>query len=267
MGTYMSPLDPVFWTHHAMLDFCWVDWNFDRNNQNPNDPTWTDLTISNFFDENGNPVNIQTGITQLFPIFTYQYEPSQIGATIAKMLVRSQQQADQLKAFVQKGGSAEIPVRYRFALDRAQQVNVGHTATARIPVPAQSLHQLTEGAGANRLLLTLQRVEPPAAADFFVRVFVNAPETVSAATPITDPHYAGSFGFFLNGRAGMPGMAMGQAGYMVDVTTALQQAGAVGHADIQLVAVPYPGRPVAGRGFAVGGLELAVTELGLKKPN
>ena len=25
MATFMSPLDPIFWTHHAMLDFCWVD--------------------------------------------------------------------------------------------------------------------------------------------------------------------------------------------------------------------------------------------------
>ena len=267
MGTFMSPLDPVFWTHHAMLDFCWVDWNFDRNNQNPNDPTWYGLNMTDFFDENGAPVNITAGVTQLFPIFTYQYEPSQIGATIAKMLVRSQQEADQLKAYVQKGGNAEIPVRSRFALDRGQQVNVGRTATARIPVPAQRLREVTEAAGANRLLLTLQRVEPPAAADFFVRVFVNAPGTVSDKTPITDPHYAGSFAFFLNGHAGMAGMAMGQAGYMVDVTAALRQAGTAPHVDIQLVAVPYPGRPVASRGFAIGGLELAVAELGLKKPN
>lgn len=25
MGAFHSPLDPIFWTHHAMLDFCWVD--------------------------------------------------------------------------------------------------------------------------------------------------------------------------------------------------------------------------------------------------
>jgi tyrosinase len=189
------------------------------------------------------------------------------------MLVRSQQEADQLKAtdqlkaFVQKGGNAEIPVRSRFALDRGQQVNVGRTATAHIPVPAQRLREVTEAAGANRLLRTLQRVEPPAAADFFVHVFVNALGIVSEKTPITDPHYAGSFAFFLNGHAGMAGMAMGQAGYMVDVTAALRQAGTAPHVDIQLVAVPYPGRPVASRGFAIGGLELAVAELGLKKPN
>jgi hypothetical protein len=124
------------------------------------------------------------------------------------MLVRSQQEADQLKAtdqlkaFVQKGGNAEIPVRSRFALDRGQQVNVGRTATAHIPVPAQRLREVTEAAGANRLLRTLQRVEPPAAADFFVHVFVNALGIVSEKTPITDPHYAGSFAFFLNGHGG-----------------------------------------------------------------
>jgi tyrosinase len=23
MATFMSPLDPIFWTHHSMLDYCW----------------------------------------------------------------------------------------------------------------------------------------------------------------------------------------------------------------------------------------------------
>ena len=264
MGTFMSPLDPIFWTHHAMVDFCWVDWNLNRKNNNPSDASWSDFNFTDFFDANGNSVSVNCGITQLMPIFTYQYEPSQIGTTIAQMIVRSRLEADQLKAFVQTGASAEIPIRQRFTLTRGQRVNVGRTATARIPISAPAVRDMMNAGTANRILLTVQQVEPPAAADFFVRVFVNAPETVSAATPITDPHYAGSFGFFLHGHASAGGTAMGKAGYVVDITEALARAGAMAHVDVQLVAVPYPGRPVASRGFAIGGLDLAVTNLALK---
>ena len=257
MGTFMSPLDPVFWTHHCMLDFCWVDWNFNRGNDNPNDPAWSNFNFSDFVDETNTPVNITAGITQLFPIFTYQYEPSRIGDTVAKMLVRSRQEADQLKLVVQRGGNAELPLQARFTVDRGARVNLGRAAAVRIPVPAAALRDAVDAAGGNRLLLTLQRVELPAAADFFVRVFVNAPGTVSAETPISDPHYAGSFAFFLNGDGGHAGMAMGKAGFMVDITAAVRRVGTAGRVDIQLVAVPYPGRPATRGGFTVGGMELA----------
>jgi tyrosinase len=258
MGTYMSPLDPVFWTHHAMMDYCWVDWNFDRNNQNPNDPSWMNFNFTGFVDENGAAVSLTAGLSQLLPIFDYQYEPSQIGTSVASMTVRTRVEAERLKAFVQTGGVAEFPVRQRFLVDRSQQVSVGSVATVRIDVAAEALRQAIASAATDRILLTLQRVEPPATSDFFVRVFVNAPETVSAETPITDAHYAGCFAFFLGGPAHAD---MGAAGYLVDVTSTLRRLGAPEHIDIQLVAVPYPGRTVAPRGFSVGGLELAVAQI------
>jgi len=76
MGAFHSPLDPIFWTHHAMLDYCWVDWNLNRQNQNPDDPTWYNLHITDFVDENNSPVDIVVAVTPLLPIFDYQYEPS-----------------------------------------------------------------------------------------------------------------------------------------------------------------------------------------------
>lgn len=264
MGTFMSPLDPIFWTHHAMLDFCWVDWNFGRQNQNPNDPTWYNLHFTDFVDENNNPVDIAVAITQLFPIFSYQYEPSQIGTTIAQMRVRTQAEADTLKTFVQRGGNAEIPIQARFRFAQPTAVTVGRAAAAKLKVERAVLEQALAATGAGRILLTLQQVEPPAAADFFVRVFVNALGPVSAETPITDPHYAGSFAFFLDARAAHAGMAMGRAGFLVDVTEAVRRVGATDRLDLQFVAVPYPRRAVRARSFSIGGLELAVARLAAK---
>lgn len=261
MGTWHSPLDPIFWTHHAMLDYCWADWNLNKQNQNPDDPIWYNKHITAFVDEGNNPVDTVVGFAPLFPIFDYQYEPSQIGTTITQMLVRTQAEADALKAFVQRGGDAEIPIQARFRFAQPTAINVGRAALVRLRVENTVVGQALATAGAGRVLLTLQQVEPPASADFFVRVFVNAPGSVSAGTPISDPHYAGSFAFFLDATAHR-GMAMGKPGFLVDVTETLRRIGTTDQLNLQFVAVPYPGRVVQARSFAIGGLELAVTRTG-----
>jgi tyrosinase len=265
MFFFHSPLDPIFWTHHAMLDFCWVDWNFDRQNNNPNDPTWNNLSFSDFVDQNNNPVVDLVSFTPFYPFVFYQYEPSQIGNSIARgPVAHTQAEVEALKALVQRGGDAEIPIQARFRFPQPTVVSVGRAAAAQLSVERAVLEQALAAAGAGRILLTLQQVEPPAAADFFVRVFVNTPGPVSAETPITDPHYAGSFAFFLDSRAGHAGMAMGRAGFLVDVTEALRRVGTTDRLNLQFVAVPYPQRVVQARSFTIGGLELAVARLAAK---
>ena len=259
MGAFHSPLDPIFWTHHAMLDFCWVDWNFNRQNQNPNDPAWYNLHFTDFVDENNNSVDVSVAITQLFPIFSYHYGPSQIGTSIAQLQVRTQAEADALKAFVQRGGNAEIPIQARFRFAQPTAVTVGRGAPVQLKVERGVLERALAAAGTGRVLLTLQQVEPPAAADFFVRVFVNAPGPVSADTPISDPHYAGSFAFFLDATAHQA-LAMGRPGFVVDVSETLRRIGPSDKLTLQFVAVPYPGRVVQARSFSITGLELAVTQ-------
>jgi len=259
MGAFHSPLDPIFWTHHAMLDFCWVDWNFNRQNQNPNDPAWYNLHFTDFVDENNNSVDVSVAITQLFPIFSYHYGPSQIGTSIAQLQVRTQAEADALKAFVQRGGNAEIPIQARFRFAQPTAVTVGRGAPVQLKVERGVLERALAAAGTGRVLLTLQQVEPPAAADFFVRVFVNAPGPVSVDTPISDPHYAGSFAFFLDATAHQA-MAMGRPGFVVDVSETLRRIGPSDKLTLQFVAVPYPGRVVQARSFSITGLELAVTQ-------
>ena len=259
MGAFHSPLDPIFWTHHAMLDFCWVDWNFNRQNQNPNDPAWYNLHFTDFVDENNNSVDVSVAITQLFPIFSYHYGPSQIGTSIAQLQVRTQAEADALKAFVQRGGNAEIPIQARFRFAQPTAVTVGRAAPVQLKIERGVLERALAAAGTGRVLLTLQQVEPPAAADFFVRVFVNAPGPVSADTPISDPHYAGSFAFFLDATAHQA-LAMGRPGFVVDVSETLRRIGPSDKLTLQFVAVPYPGRVVQARSFSITGLELAVTQ-------
>ena len=69
MSSFMSPLDPIFWAHHGMIDRCWVDWNIVRNHANTSDSAWSDRKFTEFCDENGNPVEISVISTVLMPIF------------------------------------------------------------------------------------------------------------------------------------------------------------------------------------------------------
>src|SRR5262249_10232850 len=83
MGTGGSALDPIFWMHHCMVDYCWAKWNLELNNNNTNDPTWINTVDSHFVDENQNPVSDTAGITTLMPLLSYQYESSAIGSSPA----------------------------------------------------------------------------------------------------------------------------------------------------------------------------------------
>jgi tyrosinase len=256
----LAARDPIFWTHHAMVDYCWVDWQFARGNSNTNDPTWAQLTFTDFFDQNRNPVNVLAGITPLFAIFDYQYEPSQIGNQVDPIKeIRTRSDADNLKAVVQRGAPSKIPILQRFELTKATQVNVAAAAVGRIAAPKAALQAAAQAGSGQRVLLTLQHVDPPAKANVFVRVFVNAPEAVSDKTPISDPHYAGSFAFFVMGENSK--MDMGGMNFIVDVTDTLRRVSLGDSLDVQLVAVPYPGREGQALGFAVGGMELGIAKL------
>jgi len=74
MGTYLSPLDAIFWTHHNMVERLWVDWNMKLGNPNTNDPAWTNRQFTDFFDQHGNPVTISVFQMLLYPLFVYRYD-------------------------------------------------------------------------------------------------------------------------------------------------------------------------------------------------
>jgi hypothetical protein len=82
-------------------------------------------------------------------------------------------------------------------------------------------------------VLTVGDVDMPPKRDFFVRVFLNKPD-VSADTPIDDPHYAGSFGFFfdesgMKSQEGAAGMRAGPlTGFLIDATPTLQKLNQAG---------------------------------------
>jgi len=265
MSTFLSPRDPVFYTHHNMLDCLWAHWNNDLNNANTNDPSWTNFSITDFVDENGNPVTVNAAVTVLYPIFSYQFEPCSLTAVTggAKKL-----QGKQLEAFLRAGAPSKLEFVQRFELRQSVTAEVGKPATNAITVEPGPLATALQGGPHTRLVLTVGDVAMPPHRDFFVRVFLNKPD-VSGDTPIDDPHYAGSFGFFFDESAmkghdtaaGTPAAPL--TGFLVDVSETLQklnQAGSLSsnHVQVSMVPVPYARRQAAGEQLTLGRLELAV---------
>jgi tyrosinase len=74
MSTFMSPLDPIFWTHHNRVDELWVQWNIVRDNPNTEDGNWVNTEFTDFCDGKGNPVTIKVISTVLMPFFSYRFD-------------------------------------------------------------------------------------------------------------------------------------------------------------------------------------------------
>jgi tyrosinase len=74
MGAFMSPLDPIFWAHHNMVDQLWVQWNILSNNPNTNNSDWWNTQFTDFVDGNGNPVTVSVLATVLMPLLSYKFD-------------------------------------------------------------------------------------------------------------------------------------------------------------------------------------------------
>ncbi len=75
----LSPLDPVFWTHHNMIECIWFEWIMKRGNPTTNDSAWTGRTFTEFYDRNGGPVSFTVFDMILYPLFLYRYDDPVLG--------------------------------------------------------------------------------------------------------------------------------------------------------------------------------------------
>ncbi len=261
MGSFMSPLDPVFWTHHNMIDCLWVDWNINRGNPNINDPAWTNETFTDFFDENGNPVTVAVADAALLPLLDYQFEPCDPQGKTTQM------SRSQLETFLKAGAPSTLRFTQRLELRTSITSMVGETATGETKIQVRTFSPLLETGAKSRVVLIANDVEVPRKRDYFVRVFLNKTD-VSAETPITDSHYAGSFAFFFDESAMKGHMAMTtrpKAGYLIDVTPTLQKLSrggglSSGEVAVSLVPVPYANRQATAERLVIGRLELGIAQ-------
>ncbi len=198
LGDFDSPRDPLFWLHHCMVDYCWAEWNINRENDNPDDNAWNSETWNHFVDEEGNPAEMTAGITTLMPLLSYQYEESAIGTTppAKLMAVKNKRAFRKIKDRVEKGGKVnfEIGQHIRIAEGLELNLNEGLQQPTRISI-GEIARVIENTKSKDRVFAEVNFAKAPPTNDFLVRVFVNYPEA-NKDTTTGDIHYAGSFSFF-----------------------------------------------------------------------
>lgn len=270
MGDGMSPLDPIFWLHHCNIDRLWAQWENAGNSTPALDYNYD----GEFVNGQGKPAPASSAASLDFRALGYTYDVIAAESAVAGLapVDKSFQAQTLLQASAVGGG-----VRTLGAARNQQVARVGEVTSYTVSADNLLANLFrprtfwsTQTPQARRLAVEPGRVlarvtgvsVPNEARSVLVNVFVNAPNP-SAATPYTDPHYAGTFSFF--GMAGKSHAGHGDgSGYVVDITDALQTlagAGRIESNDVKVQLVPVPVEPSAkvDAGFTVGGVEIVTS--------
>src|SRR6185503_892149 len=246
---YTSALDPVFWTHHCMIDYCWAKWNIELDNDNTNDATWINHVNSHFVDADGNPAEFTAVLTTIMPLLSYRYESSAIGAFPAELEITTKADFKKVEDRIRAGANIRFDVRKRVRLTDKAAVSIARPMSKETKLTSEDFAQIINGDTAKeREFASIEYASLPVHSDFSVRVFVNFPNA-NSGTPTTDPHFAGSFAFF-----GSTGHAAGgehkphQPKFLVNLTNTIQRLRERGELregtplSLQLVPVPFAGK-------------------------
>lgn len=272
MGTFMSPLDPIFWNHHCMVDLCWYEWNVTRNHPNTNDTDWSNFSLAGMFcDGNKAPVDLTVLATILMPILSYQYETGINGvATAQKQAMKNKDDFKKMEEVIEKGSDMKLTTRRRIELKRGVTFGPQKPASESLAIESADFTESIKDNNKERILVVIKNLTHPPTSDVFVRVFVNMPGA-SIQTSIEDPHYAGSFYFFTHADSGHQHDAnQKRPDYIVDVTDALkriqntEEKANFNTITINLVAVPVSGIKTETTSLTAEGLEVLISSVNLE---
>lgn len=246
MGGFGSAADPVFWTHHCMVDYCWAKWNIELENDNTNDAGWNGTAWNHFVDGDGNPVNITAGVTTLLPLLSYRYECSTIGkfGCPLDLSALSATEFRQLEARIKKGAEVRYDVKLRVPISGPRRLVIGRPSEVKSDVSTEHFAAIVDAdAARERVFLGIDFAQLPQTNDFFVRAFINLPHA-DRHTPIESEHFAGSFSFFGTQMQAGHGEHSHAPAFLINVTETLKKLSRSGKLrrgeaiSVQLVALP-----------------------------
>ena len=251
MRTGGSALDPIFWAHHCMIDYCWAKWNLELAHNNTNDSTWINTDDTHFVDADGNPTSSTAGITTIMPLLSYQYESSAIGSSPATAAITTKSAYQKLEQRIRAGANVKFEIKRRIPIVEKAAISIARPMSRETKMSTGDFASIVNSDTAKeKIFATIEFAQLPATSDFAVRVFVNLP-TADSRTPNTDPHYAGSFAFFgtpLPNAPEAPDHQHQQPMFLVNITDTLQRLRKNQELkegtplSIQLAAVPFGGK-------------------------
>jgi tyrosinase len=240
MATFMSPLDPIFWLHHANIDRLWAKWN-ELGRANTNDVVWTDYKFDgDFVNANGQPQTKRVAEFASTYALNYRYDdqastPPPAGIRVPALLpVAGAAVESDNKLFAKPNQPSEV------SLPLNQRLSQNFAFIARAPALEPFALTAPKEVPRKTVRLRISDITPPKNKTTTVRVFINCPY-LSVETPINDPHYVTSFAFF--GGHGEGEHQNGNFEFVADLTKALgalnrQKALPIEELKVQLLALP-----------------------------
>jgi tyrosinase len=247
IGSGLSPLDPIFWLHHCMVDRVWAEWQ--RNHTTPDPGQSYD---KDFVDRKGAPAPVVSGGAMTVAALGYTYDVLHTtGPLVFKQggnlsaIIPDLEKSLSAPAALKTLGSASNSQTSVALIETAIKVatsNLAETLAGDRAVKTFSMGRELIGVERRRTLARLSDVQLNGGqGDLMVNVFVNCPY-LSPSTGYADPHYAGTFSFF--GHGGHDGGHNGTGGdFVVDITTALQgldNEGRIKTEDLTIQLMPVP---------------------------
>lgn len=276
MATFMSPLDPIFWCHHCMVDVCWFEWNIKRSHPNTSDTDWTNFNLSGMFcNGDGSPADpMAVIVTVLMPLLSYQYETGIDGSTAAADLVAGKSKSDmeKIESIIKKGTSLKLDVRKKFTLDKTFEFSIRKPVPEKITIDANEFARIFSSGKEDRVLLKIKNLTQPPKSDVYLRVFINKPDA-GMQTPIEDPHYAGSFYFFVHGGDQHKDMHAENPDIYVDVTNTLKNLKRSGelenfeNVEVSIIPVPVSENDQSDFFFTAKGMEVIISPVKIELMN
>jgi tyrosinase len=247
MGQANSALDALFMMHHCNIDRIWWMWTQAAAPDVP-DPLWSGMTFqNNFFNPDGTPYSPTVSDLLTPELLGYTYVDTPLAplpmASQASAVVGRSEKFKSLYAFANVAtaklsgvttyaasvdGTAATVAKYLdipIDLDANVLAPVAHRKSSPSGFEALSLatarQQYLNGA---RCFAFLREVDYAQQANTEYRVFLNC-DYLSAGTPTTDRHYAGSFGFFgpHGGHGGNVGTEARKPSLGIDLTSTIQR--------------------------------------------
>jgi tyrosinase len=247
MQTFMSPLDPIFWLHHCNIDRLWAEWNAPpRNHPNTSNGLWRNFTLR--------PFNTLVGILQSVTQLGYTYD------TLAQPQLAV---VSDLPPLLERA-------RNRFELMEPRTASLGQEVSFSVQTPESAVSLAAEAVaeedvsadGGPKVLAFVRGVEPPQDKQVTVNVFLNCPY-LSADTPVSDPHYVGTFTFFSaheheDEAEGEHDMKLSFAFDLTETVARLRalEPDLESRLTLQLLPVPLEGRDVAPEEIRIEGVEI-----------
>lgn len=178
-----SPMDPIFWMHHANIDRLYSNW-LARGFSTPSSAQWRDRSFNDFYDIDRNRVGSEFTCekTRDSTVMGYVYDQTLAMPKALAEAARSTGKQEVVGSVAASKGTVKDGVM-SFVTDAAPPPQTRHLMNAA-----------AVGMGDYTVRLRIEGIDKPERQNTGVHVFLGS--NVTADTPITAPGYVGSFTFF-----------------------------------------------------------------------